>query len=290
MKTTKLISKAILAACLCLGMAACGDDDGNGNNPGGGSGGSGFDLNVEQSDGGNRIADEGPNSKWKMLKVEVINWTSDAYSNNYTYSYDDQGRPSSFNSNYFSYPKDGKTIEVQYVFGLWYTFHLNSDELVESCAIYDRDKNQIGKFAFEYDSNRQLVSSTVEDYRTGDTSQTDITWQDECIAKIDRTETEDGVTSTLTITYEYSYDPSWKGFMPMDYLPTLVAGLANTTGYFGKRPALLIQREKRVENGETYNILYRNNTIGNKESASPIEILDEDNPKRLHKKCVIYRE
>lgn len=251
MKTTRFIGKAIMAACLCLGMTACGDDD-NGNTPGGGNGEGGEQGEVQFAEG-NGIADDGPNSREKRLKF--IDFAS-----TYSITYDNQGRPvrvgyvsEEYNFHYNAYELDG---EVHRSIGvsneedkLVWGFDLNSDDLIESAYYkYYAGHDVTLQYTFEYDDNRQLVHATRT--YTSSPNETDHvynTWKNDNIAT---TTWELSSGNKLTTSYTYSDEPSWKALITrlsyaaggynQNYDPIGVGSpafyLINLTGYFGKRP------------------------------------------------------
>lgn len=233
-----------MAACLCLGMAACGGDDGNGSNPGGGDGS--FNPDVEQSGGGNRIADEGPNSKRRLYRIGLDNGIYDYYIT----VYDDQGRPSAgYYEAYgdkirliYSYPKGNKAIEIIYNRGKapCCEYRLNDEGLIASSTFYHEITGEVRyETTYEYDGNGQMIRATyVSDYFGHDDYTYDITWQDGNITREALTDNTDG---DLIYDHKYTYtdEPSWKGIVtnspvPGNYMADGI--LFNTTGYFGKRP------------------------------------------------------
>ena len=250
MKTTKLICRSIVAACLCLGMAACGDNDGT--NPGGGDGEGGEQGEVLFAEG-NGIADDGPNSREKKLE----RW--DLPSDFYFIDYDDQGRPKyvhnvneEYNFYYNAYELDGEVYRGIAVSNeedkLLWSFDLNNDYLIESAYFKRYGGTEItSQYTFEYDDNRQLVHATAlfNDY-SSTTNDFYTTWKNGNIATV-KTEYRRSLPTTYT-TYEkditYSDEPSWKAIITdLGYVAgggegsdNAIFYLVNLTGYFGKRP------------------------------------------------------
>ena len=250
MKTTKLICRSIVAACLCLGMAACGDNDGT--NPGGGDGEGGGQGEVLFAEG-NGIADDGPNSREKRLK----RW--DTLSDFYYIDYDDQGRPKcvhnvseEYNFFYNVNEYDGEVHRSIAVTNeedkLLWRFTLNSDYLIESADFKRYGGTEVtSQYTFEYDDNRQLVHATASFNNIGsETNDFYTTWKNGNIATV-KTELRSSLPTTYT-TYEknitYSDEPSWKTIITdLGYVAgggegsdNAIFYLVNLTGYFGKRP------------------------------------------------------
>ena len=269
-----------MAACLCLGMTACGDDEGNGNNPDGGEGGEQGEVLFGE---GNGIADDGPNSREKRLKF--IDFAS-----TYSITYDSQGRPErvgkvseEYNFHYNAYELDG---EVHRSIGvsneedkLLWGFDLNSDDLIESAYFKTYASLDVThQYTFEYDDNRQLVHATMT-YTSSPNETVHIynTWKNGNIATTTK-ETSKGNKSTTS--YTYSNEPSWKalitnlsyaagGYSTM-YNPIGVSSpafyLINLTGYFGKRPKNI--PDKIISSNSTFRYII--------EDGSPYVEKDED--------------
>ena len=245
MKTIRFINRAIMAMCLCLGMAACGGDDGD--NPSGSGGCGSFNPDVEQSDGGNRIADDGPNSKRRLHRIGLDNGIYDYYIT----EYDDQGRPSrAYYEAYgdyirliYSYPKGNKTIEIIYdrsKQARCCEYRLNDEGLIASSTFYNEIDGEVEyETTYEYDSNGQMIRATyVCDYFGHDDYTYDVTWQDGNITRLAATDNTDG-DLIYENKYAYTDELSWKGIVTNSPVPGnfMTDGiLLNTTGYFGKRP------------------------------------------------------
>ena len=250
MKTTKLISKAILAACLCLGMAACGDD--NGDNPGGGGGdhgGPGSRLKFTE------LAFEGNDNRHYYFTYRA----SDLYSwpyvlNRLSWSLGlPGGSRSHIDYTYTMGATGGSTIKTDY----GRTCEVNPDGLVihYTYSASQPPYQTLEEALFTYDDNRQLKEITqVTD--NGNGARTKFTWKNGNITKVECINAN-GETR-WTDTYTYTSEPSWKGI-------TFISGITDddymkmlfyTGEYFGKRPKNLIASRKRGDNTVKFEYTY----------------------------------
>ena len=255
MKTTKLIGKAIMAVCLCLGMAACGDD--NGDNPGGGGGdhgGPGSRLKFTE------LAFEGGDNRYYKFNYRA----SDLYSwpyvlNHYSYSFSPDGSRHYIDYTYTMGATGGTTIKTDY----GRTCEVNPDGLVihYTHSASTPPYQTLEEALFTYDDNRQLKEMTWH-FEKGYERLTKFTWKNGNITKVECINPANGET-VRTDTYTYTSEPSWKGI-------TFISGTTNdgitndtymdmlfyTGEYFGKRPKNLIASRKRGDNTVKFEYTY----------------------------------
>ena len=143
MKTTKLISKAILAACLCLGMAACGDDDGT--NPGGGTG-EGGSVGSELKFTGLTVQ---PNDDVNYTYYRSISYNADGTPRDIGWVRDDRTTIETFYFDYADNAEGGSTITVRYESNVYlddtrYTCEVNS---ITFCPVMTNFRSSVTVFS-----------------------------------------------------------------------------------------------------------------------------------------------
>lgn len=242
MKTTKLISKAIMAACLCLGMAACGDDD----NPFGEGGGPGSELKIES------------------ITIPITLGKDDPY--NITYNAD--GSPQSIRGGVrgieyssrggsFRYEVNvpgGSTIYTSTSGGPSnsYTCEVSPEGLITHMS------NTLNEtWDYTYGKNGELTGIVMNDPARKRVTEYAISWKNGNITRIEAVGNE-GKGSTYTYDYKYTSYPSSRGivyshFMNLTPVPResnsdmYMDCFANLTGYFGQRPKNLLSSVTKTD-------------------------------------------
>lgn len=255
MKTTKLICRSIVAACLCLGMAACGDDDGT--NPGGGSNGEGGSVGSEL--------------KFTELNRQTYFDGVSIYNNSRKIGYNADGTLQymggvendyyrRYDFEYADNAQNGSTITVKYSDNASHTIdydcctcEVNPEGHITLLTIY----NPIAKdrtFEYTYDKDGRMTKAVETSYDLsgnieGETTEHNISWKNGNITQI-----ETKVDGEMTNVYNYKYTsyPASRGLVYyaryLLHIPFVDYGgvdeameiFANTGEFFGKSPKNLI--------------------------------------------------
>ena len=255
MKTTKLISRAIMAACLCLGMAACGDDDGT--NPGGGSNGEGGSVGSEL--------------KFTELNRQTYFDGVSIYNNSRNIGYNEDGTPQYMswveNDEYIIYEfeyadnaQGGSTITVRYInYGpptkdhTPYICEVNPEGHITLLTIYNLLAKKDKTIEYTYDKDGRMTKAVETSYDLsgnieGGATEHNISWKNGNITQIESK--VDGVTNVYN--YKYTSYPASRGLVYyaryLLHIPFVDYGgvdeameiFANTGEFFGKSPKNLI--------------------------------------------------
>ena len=252
MKTTKLISRAIVAivaACLCLGMAACGDDD----NPFGEGGGPGSELKIES------VAIPFMN----LRDPYQFTYNADGSINDIRGYLHSVGHESFQRGGSFRYEVNvpgGSTI---------YTSAHDSGSDSYACEVSPEglvthmDNTNNDTWDYTYGKNGEMTKIVMNDPERKRVTEFTITWKNGNITRIEAVENE-GAGSMYTYTYKYTSYPSSRGIVYSHFMnltpllrPTNLNGdeymdfFANLTGYFGQRPKNLLSSVTKTYNNGT---------------------------------------
>lgn len=253
MKTTKLISRAIMAACLCLGMAACGDDEGT--NPGGSNG--------EGGSVGSELKFTGLNRQTYFDGVSI-------YNNSRNIGYNEDGTPQYMswveNDEYIIYEfeyadnaQGGSTITVRYInYGpptkdhTPYICEVNPEGHITLLTIYNLLAKKDKTIEYTYDKDGRMTKAVETSYDLsgnieGGATEHNISWKNGNITQIESK--VDGVTNVYN--YKYTSYPASRGLVYyaryLLHIPFVDYGgieameiFANTGEFFGKSPQNLI--------------------------------------------------
>ena len=251
MKTTKLISRAIMAACLCLGMTACGDDDGT--NPGGGSNGEGGSVGSELKFTGLTVQ---PNDDVNYTYYRSISYNADGTPRDIGWVRDDRTTIETFYFDYADNAEGGSTITVRYESNVYldddtrYTCEVNSEGHITNLTRY----LVFGfiNWEYTYDKNGRMTKSVEKEYPTLDAveaekiTEYDISWKNGNITQV---EIWVNGEKTYINKYKYTSYPASRGIVYSLRDVDLLYGpfgdeeiriFANTGEFFGKSPKNLI--------------------------------------------------
>ena len=245
MKTTKLICRSIMAACLCLGMAACGDDD----NPFGEGGGPGSELKIES------------------ITIPITLGRDDPY--DITYNADGsisdihggvggvEWEPRGGSFRYEVNVPGGSTIYASAHGSVSnsYTCEVSPEGLVTHMSNTNNDT-----WDYTYGKNGEMTKIVMNDPERKRVTEFTISWKNGNITRIKAVENE-GAGSTYTYDYKYTSYPSSRGIVYshfMNLTPLLrpimtrtgdeyMDLFANLTGYFGQRPKNLLSSVTKTD-------------------------------------------
>ncbi len=253
MKTTKLISKAILAACLCLGMAACGDD----NNPFGEGGGPGSELKIESiaipfmnlRDPYQFTYDADGNISRIKGALPSIGFDSSPRGGSFRYEVNVPGGRTIYASASTSIMGSGSNS---------YTCEVSPEGLVTHMSNTNNDT-----WDYTYGKNGEMTGIVMNDPERKRVTEFTISWKNGNITRIEAVE-NDGAGSMYTYTYKYTSYPSSRGIVYSHFMnltpllrPTNLNGdeymdfFANLTEYFGQRPKNLLSSVTKTYNNGT---------------------------------------
>lgn len=243
-----------MAACLCLGMAACGDDDGT--NPGGGSNGEGGSV-------GSELKFTGLNRQTYFDGVSI-------YNNSRNIGYNEDGTPQYMswveNDEYIIYEfeyadnaQGGSTITVRYInYGpptkdhTPYICEVNPEGHITLLTIYNLLAKKDKTIEYTYDKDGRMTKAVETSYDLsgnieGGATEHNISWKNGNITQIESK--VDGVTNVYN--YKYTSYPASRGLVYyaryLLHIPFVDYGgieameiFANTGEFFGKSPQNLI--------------------------------------------------
>ena len=244
-----------MAACLCLGMAACGDDDGT--NPGGGSNGEGGSV-------GSELKFTGLNRQTYFDGVSI-------YNNSRNIGYNEDGTPQYMswveNDEYIIYEfeyadnaQGGSTITVRYInYGpptkdhTPYICEVNPEGHITLLTIYNLLAKKDKTIEYTYDKDGRMTKAVETSYDLsgnieGGATEHNISWKNGNITQIESK--VDGVTNVYN--YKYTSYPASRGLVYyaryLLHIPFVDYGgvdeameiFANTGEFFGKSPKNLI--------------------------------------------------
>ena len=246
MKTTKLISRAILAACLCLGMTACGDD----NNPFGEGGGPGSELKIESV----AMPFMGLRDPYQFT------YNTDGSINNirgYLHSLGYESFPRGGSFHYKVNVPGGSTVYTSaHDSGSdSYTCEVSPEGLVTHMSNTNNDT-----WDYTYGKNGEMTKIVMNDPERKRVTEFTISWKNGNITRIKAVENE-VAGSTYTYDYKYTSYPSSRGIVYshfMNLTPLLrpimtrtgdeyMDFFANLTGYFGQRPKNLLSSVTKTD-------------------------------------------
>ena len=258
-----------MAACLCLGMAACGDDEGT--NPGGSNG--------EGGSVGSELKFTGLNRQTYFDGVSI-------YNNSRNIGYNEDGTPQYMswveNDEYIIYEfeyadnaQGGSTITVRYInYGpptkdhTPYICEVNPEGHITLLTIYNLLAKKDKTIEYTYDKDGRMTKAVETSYDLsgnieGGATEHNISWKNGNITRIEAVE-NDGAGSMYTYTYKYTSYPSSKGIVYSHFMnltpllrPTNLNGdeymdfFANLTEYFGQRPKNLLSSVTKTYNNGT---------------------------------------
>ena len=235
-----------MAACLCLGMTACGDD----NNPFGEGGGPGSELKIES------------------VAIPFMNLRDP-----YQFTYNADGSINDIHGYLHSlgvesFPRGGSFIyEVNVPGGSTinasartyrgsgsnsYTCEVSPEGLVTHMSNTDNET-----WDYTYGKNGEMTGIVMNDPARDKVTEYAINWKNGNITRIEAVENE-GKGSTYTYTYKYTSYPSSRGivyshFMNLTPVPresnsdVYMDCFANLTGYFGQRPKNLLSSVTKTD-------------------------------------------
>ena len=242
-----------MAACLCLGMAACGDDEGT--NPGGSNG--------EGGSVGSELKFTGLNRQTYFDGVSI-------YNNSRNIGYNEDGTPQYMswveNDEYIIYEfeyadnaQGGSTITVRYInYGpptkdhTPYICEVNPEGHITLLTIYNLLAKKDKTIEYTYDKDGRMTKAVETSYDLsgnieGGATEHNISWKNGNITQIESK--VDGVTNVYN--YKYTSSPASRGLVYyaryLLHIPFVDYGgieameiFANTGEFFGKSPKNLI--------------------------------------------------
>ena len=249
MKTTKLISRAIVAACLCLGMAACGDDD----NPFGEGGGPGSELKIES------VAIPFMN----LRDPYQFTYNADGSINDIRGYLHSVGHESFQRGGSFRYEVNVPGGSTIYASAHGSVSNSYTCEVSPEGLVTHMDNTNNDTWDYTYGKNGEMTKIVMNDPERKRVTEFTITWKNGNITRIEAVENE-GAGSMYTYTYKYTSYPSSRGIVYSHFMnltpllrPTNLNGdeymdfFANLTGYFGQRPKNLLSSVTKTYNNGT---------------------------------------